>query len=252
MHHLLNQSSKRVNVLLRSHTLRTIDARFACKMSRSSIFDCLLLLLAPLVTLLLSKIQIFTPQSKYVVVHDPNPAPADLLISTQYLEVYANHNLAVGLLIGLSILSILHLTYFVYASWQPPLPVSVPWKTEFETCRNSKNMETLARSGTIWRGVMDVVQSQVPKHNVHCHSLIRSPTVDSNASQREDIELRNLTIPQRAHVRATESLRCERRPYELWRRAEEDAADWKTVYCEEWADSSDGEGGAGAESWSSP
>jgi hypothetical protein len=220
-------------------------------MSQSSIFDCLLLLLAPLITVLFSKIQIFAPQSKYVVVHGANPAPADLLIiSTQYLEVYANHNLAVGLLIGLSIPSILHLTYFVYASWQPPLPVSVPWKTEFE--RNSKNMETLARSGTTWRGVMDVVQSRVPKHNVHSHSLVRSSTVDSDASQREDIELRNLTIPQLAHVRVTEPLRCERRPYELWRRAEEDAADWKTVYCEEWVDSSDGEGGTRPKSWSSP
>lgn len=127
-------------------------------MSRS-LFDYLLLLLAPLITYLLSKIQIFAPRSKYVVVHDASAAPTDLIISTKYLEIYANYNLTVALLISLSVLSILHLAYFIYAVWQPLQPVNLPWRTEFEAYGNPKDEGNLARSWTTWHGVTDILQT---------------------------------------------------------------------------------------------
>jgi hypothetical protein len=66
----------------------------------------------------------------YVVVHDTSTQPADLVISTRYLEIYVDRNLAAALLVILSILSILHLIYYIYASRQPPILVKLPWKTD--------------------------------------------------------------------------------------------------------------------------
>ena len=165
------------------------------KMSRSLLFDYFLMLLAPLIAYLLSKIQIFAPRSKYVVVHDASAAPADLIISTKYLEMYANHNLTVALLIGLSVLCILHLVYFVYAVWQPLQPVNLPWRTEFEAYRNPKDERNIARVWTTQHGVADILQSQLPEQGVHRQSTIRVVTLKPDRPPRENIELDELTIP---------------------------------------------------------
>jgi hypothetical protein len=221
-------------------------------MSRSLLFDYLLLLLAPLITYLLSKVQIFAPQSKYVVVHDASAAPADLIISTKYLEIYANHNLAATLLISLSVLSILHLVYFIYAVWRPLQPVSLPWRTEFEAYGNPKDEGELARSWITWHGVADILQSRLPDQSLHQQSAISVVTLKPDRPPRENIELDELTIPVSALIRGETSLKSKsaafERQHRLEREEEDEADDWKTIYCEEWLDGPDGDCGAGVES----
>jgi hypothetical protein len=221
-------------------------------MSRSLLFDYLLLLLAPLITYLLSKVQIFAPQSKYVVVHDASAAPADLIISTKYLEIYANHNLAATLLISLSVLSILHLVYFIYAVWQPLQPVSLPWRTEFEAYGNPKDEGELARSWITWHGVADILQSRLPDQSLHQQSAISVVTLKPDRPPRENIELDELTIPVSALIRGETSLKSKSAAFERQHRLEgeeeDEADDWKTIYCEEWLDGPDGDCGAGVES----
>jgi hypothetical protein len=214
-------------------------------MSRSLLFDYLLLLLAPLITYLFSKIQIFAPRSKYVVVHDASAAPADLIISTKYLEIYANHNLTVALLISLSVLSILHLAYFIYAVWQPLQPVSLPWRTEFEAYGNPKDEVNLAKSWITWHGVADILRSRLPDQGLHQQSAIRVVTLKPDRPPRENIELDELTIPVSALIRGETSLKSKSAVYERQYRPEgeeeeDEADDWKTIYCEEWLDSPDG------------
>jgi hypothetical protein len=222
---------------------------FACKMNRSFIFDYLLLVLAPLITFLFSKVQVFAPLSKYVVLYDAIPAPAELLISTKYLEIYANHNLTVALVLGISILSILHLSYFIYAVWRPPMPIHLPWITEHETSRNPKEDKSRARSRITRSRIVNLLQNQLPGPTVHRHSIVRSAIFEFDKSTTEDIELKELTMPQSALTRGTRPLTLGRSAHEPQHRAEEDDADWKTVYCEEWVDSSDGDGATRVESW---
>jgi hypothetical protein len=220
-------------------------------MGRSLLFDYLLLLLAPLITYLLSKIQIFAPRSKYVVVHDASAAPADLITSTKYLEIYANHNLTVALLISLSVLSLLHLVYFIYAFWQPLQPVNLPWRTEFEAYGNPKDKGNLARSWTTWHGVADILQSRLPDQGVHRQSTIRVVTLKPDRPPRENIELDELTIPVSALIRGETSLKSKSAAYERQHRPEgeeDEADDWKTIYCEEWLDGPDGDRVTGVDS----
>jgi hypothetical protein len=108
-------------------------------MSRSFFFDYLLSLLAPLIASLFSKIQMSAPRARCVVVHNASAPPADLIISTKYLEIYANHHLTAALLISLSVLSILYLVYFIYVIWQPLQPVNLPWRTGFEVYGNPED-----------------------------------------------------------------------------------------------------------------
>jgi hypothetical protein len=201
-------------------------------MGRTTIFDYILLLLAPLITYLFSNVQVFAPNSTYVGVHDASPAPADLLISSKYLEIYANHNLVVAFLISLSILSILHLLYFVYAFRQPPMPVRLLWKPEFEAHGNQEDEGTLATDKTTRRGVIDVLQNQLRGHSVRRSSLMYSTTAESDTSQHGDIELKELTMPRSAHIRDTTTIQSQRAIFDRRHRTEEDD-DWKTVYCEE-------------------
>ena len=221
----------------------------AYKMRGMTVFDHLLFLMAPLITYLVSKIQIFAPQSPYVVVHDARPAPADLLISTRYLEIYVPHNLTVALFITLSILSLLHLTYSVHASRQPLLPVKLPWKTELEVYRNLRDKGTLSRSSKTHDGVLDVIRDKRPQHSLYRSLFTRSSTCESDISQ-QDVELKELAMPQAAHVRDSTPLRFQCGTYERRHEVREDDDDWRTVYCEEWEDGSQGEDAAGVESWS--
>jgi hypothetical protein len=221
-------------------------------MSRSLLFNYLLLLLVPLITYLLSKIQIFAPRSKYVVVHNASAAPADLIISTKYLEIYANHNLTAALLISLSVLSILHLAYFIYVVWQPLQPVNLPWRTEFEAYGNPKDEGTLARGWTTWHGVADILQGRLPDQGVHWQSAIRVVTLKPDRPPRENIELDGLAIPVCALTRDETSLKSKTAAHERQHKpeggGEDEADDWKTIYCEEWLDSPDGDCVAGVES----
>ena len=214
------------------------------------VFTYLLFLLAPLVTYLSSKIRLFAPQSKYVAEHDATPAPADLIFSTRYLEMYAPHTLAVAVLISVSLLSILHLGYFIYVTRQPPIPVKLPWKTELEAYTDPKDKQAITRGMSTWRGVKGVIQSQLPELNVYRPSLTRSATVASDTPAPEDIELKELKMPPSAHVRDTTPLVPRRASYDLLHGTEEGEADWETVYCDGWADGLDWDGITGLESWS--
>jgi hypothetical protein len=227
--------------------LQPIEPRTSRKMSRSFFFDYLLSLLAPLIAFLFSKIQMSAPRSKYVVVHNAGAAPADLIISTEYLEIYANHNLTAALLIGLSVLSILHLVYFIYAVWQPLQPVNLPWRTEFETYGNPEDEGALARSRTNWHGAADILQSRLPDQGVHRQSTIRVVTLKCDRPPQENSELKELTIPVSALIRGETSLRSKSATYERQHRpggggggggegGEDESDDWKTIYCEEWLD----------------
>jgi hypothetical protein len=164
--------------------LQPIEPQSSRKMSRSFFFDYLLSLLAPLIASLFSKIQMSAPRAKCVVVHNANAPPADLIISTKYLEIYANHNLTAALLISLSVLSILHLVYFIYAIWQPLQPVNLPWRTEFEAYGNPEDEGGLARSRTNWHGVADILQSRLPDQGVHRQSTIDVVTLKCNRPPR--------------------------------------------------------------------
>lgn len=167
--------------------LQPIEPRSSHKMSRSFLLDYLLLLLAPLIASLFSKIQMSVPRPKYVVVHNASAAPADLIISTKYLEIHANHSLTVALLISLSVLSV-HLVYFIYVVWQPLQPVNLPWRTEFEAYGNPKDEGALARSKT-------------------------------------NVELNEMTIPVSAVVRGETSLRSKSATYEGQHRREGEEED---------------------------
>ena len=219
-------------------------------MVRSYVFDYLLFPLAALITYLVSKIQLFAPRSIYVVVHDVRPADADLVFSTRYIETYYPHNLTVTLLIGLSILLILYLAYLIYAVRQPPVPIKLPWKTEIESHECSKDKRALDRSMSTWQGFMGVIQSQLPEVNAYRPSRMRSGTVASDTPLPEDIELKDLKLPPSAQFRDTTALRSKGDTSDRQREAEGDDADWKTVYCGEKADSLDGDGLIGVESWS--
>jgi hypothetical protein len=177
----------------------------------------------------------------YATVHNASAAPTDLVISTKYLEIYANHNLTVALLISLSVLSILHLVYFIYAVWQPLQSINLPWGTEFEAYGNSKDEGTPARSMTTWHGVADILQSRLPDQGVHQQSAIRVVTLKP---PRESFVLEELTIPVSAFIRGETSLRSKSATYERQHRPEgeeeDESDDWKTIYCEEWLDGLDG------------
>lgn len=194
--------------------LQPIEPRSSHKMSRSFLLDYLLLLLAPLIASLFSKIQMSAPRSKYVVVHNASAAPADLIISTKYLEIHASHSLTVALLISLSVLSVLHLVYFIYVVWQPLQPVNLPWRTEFEAYGNPEDEGALARSKT-------------------------------------NVELNEMTIPVSAVVRGETSLRSKSATYEGQHRPEgeeeDESDDWKTIYCEKWLDGLDSDCVTGVE-----
>ena len=200
--------------------LQPIEPRSSRKMSRSFLFDYLLSLLAPLIASLFSKIQMSAPRSKYVVVHNASAAPADLIISTKYLEIYANHNLTAALLISLSVLSVLHLVYFIYAVWQPLQPVNLPWRTEFEAYGNPEDEGALARSRTNWHGVADILQSRPPDHSVHRQSTIRVVTLKSDRPPPENFELKELTIPVSAPIRGETSCSSKSATHERQHRPE--------------------------------
>ena len=219
-------------------------------MDRSYVFDYLLFVLAPLITYLLSKIQLFAPQSKYFVVHDARPTPADLIISTKYFEIYAPHNPIVALVVSLSVLSILHLGYLIYAIRQPPVSVKLPWKTEVAANTTLKIKAVLARRNITLRGVNSVIQSQLPELSLYRVPLTESDTVASDTQAREEIELEELKFPRSTRVRDNVPLSPKRDAYARQHKAEKDDTDWKTVFCEEWTDRLDGDGGNGVESWS--
>ena len=194
------------------------------------IFNYLLFPLPPLITYLFWKIRLFAPQSKYVDVPDARPTPTDLIFSTTYLEMYAPHDMAVAVLISVSILSILHISYFIYAVRQPSMTVKLPWKTERQASTSPKNERALAGSRTTTgREFMGLNQSQLPQHSVDHPSLMNPFTIASDKATPED-------IPQSAHLRDITSFRSRHGKDKRRGTADVDNADWKTVYCEEWAD----------------
>jgi hypothetical protein len=211
-------------------------------MSRSDIFDYLLLLFAPVITYLFSKVEIFAPrsQSTYMVVHDMKNQHADLLASTKYLEIYADRNLAAAFLIILSILLILHLLYFIYAFRQPQIPFKLLWKVELDADANLNDAGTLASSRTTWYDVINIPQNQPPEHRIYSSSLTRSASAEPDTSEQEDIDLKELSVPRFAQVRDTVLPQFQHGTYEQRHRRKEDD-DWKTVYCKGWEEGSDRE-----------
>jgi hypothetical protein len=127
-------------------------------MRRITGLNYLIFMLASLFTYLFSKIKVFAPQSKYVVVNEARPTPGDLIVSSKYLEIYApqknqrsdSHHFEYFINITLGVLC-LRITQ------QPPMPVSLPWETEIQARRNGEDKSTPSRNRITRCGVLCVI-----------------------------------------------------------------------------------------------
>jgi len=201
------------------------------------ILSYLLFLLAPLITYLVSKIQLFSPQSEnYVVENLPLPAEYDRLLKTEYLEIYANHTLVLVVVISASLLMFLHIMYAMTAFWGGIPYVQAQHQLSVGSSHMSNSYKTAGSTRSSWigdqvsynRDSLDGRASLAPA-NLFSRSRFSTP-IDG------DLELqvlpRAISGPRRVPVSPGPNGRGA---------AGEDSDDdnWKTVYCEEWTSGKD-------------
>lgn len=215
---------------------------FQGMMGRVLIVDYLILFLAPLIAFIVSKIQLSASLPCYVVESFESPIASDLLISTKYVRIYANHTLAFALLVSISVLGTLLIIYSIVAVYQEPLPVRMLWKTELETFRASKNRRTLAKSRTTWGQVIDTCHSQIPDFEDPGHGPALRSVTRHRVTVQGDIELETLVRPAPALFQERVSLFHSVHKPSGATIAEQDKGDWESVYCDGWTNDADGEG----------
>ena len=202
-------------------------------MTRPFVFDYLLFLLAPLITYFCSKIQIFAPQSNYVVANS-TPAASDALLRTKYIEIYANHKLALEFALGTGTLCMLHLVYCAAAFWRDPSHTRNLGRTEVETFSASGDHKTAKEARTSWAGVINVCQSERPDRRTHQFAIIAFSASKCDIPAYDDIEMKDMPDPAPDLTRSSFPPGPSDIGSCIQGKAGEDDGAWKSVYCEEW------------------
>lgn len=214
------------------------------KKSRMFILNYLLFLLAPLITYLISKIQLFSPQSEnYVVENLPSPAEYDCLLETKYLELYANHKLVLVVVISASLLMFLHILYAMAAVRKGRPYVQEPRQLGVGSSHISNKFNVAGSTRSSWIGEWESYQSDTVDDRASLVPASLFSRSGFNTPMNGDIELQFFPCPISGPTRVLVSPRPGNRGA-----AGEDSGDddWKTVYCEEWTSGKDINGAAEA------
>jgi hypothetical protein len=103
------------------------------------LLDYSMLILAPLITFILSKVDVVAPGSNFTVA-TTSPPPPEHLVSMGFLEIYASQTMVicVGVVTGLAVL--LSLLHCILALGERGEPVWAPWEDESTRVAEPRNV----------------------------------------------------------------------------------------------------------------
>ena len=234
------------------------DILFSTTMGMNFIFDHLLPLVAPLFVFLLSQIQIFAPDSPYVVGKSAPLASSDLLISTKHIQIYGNRTLTVAAILTISLLSILFAIHLASALWKTSSGTrELPWETETETvgqkleCENPESIcvdieqppiaytshrrpgvrQTFGYRKSSWPEIASPCSRRGWHHTSDFQSLAVAPSISVDGQAEDELEMKELFVSKPEIRESADSGYASRK---LHGSADYDDSDWKTIFCEEW------------------